>query len=179
MNKLQLSEEQFIQVNQDFIDKEVLDLEYFMVLSKTFVHKASEIDDCNMEYVNNNNIMYQEINRQGGTIVGFAGDVECIYFIPINRYITRPIEIDSLIALILDKGYTPTIDGNDVLINGYKVASWSCKRIKENVLVAIVTSVNVDLETIQNICTKPMVKVPKGLSEFGITTQEIKQIFNL
>lgn len=26
-------------------------------------------------------------------------------------------------------------------------------------------------------CKKPMVKVPKGLSEFGITTEEVEQMF--
>lgn len=27
------------------------------------------------------------------------------------------------------------------------------------------------------ICRKPMVKVPKGLSEYGITTEEVEEMF--
>lgn len=36
---------------------------------------------------------------------------------------------------------------------------------------------NVDLEDIKKICKKPMKKVPKGLSEYGITTEEVEQMF--
>lgn len=31
--------------------------------------------------------------------------------------------------------------------------------------------------TIKAICRKPMRKVPKGLSEYGITTEEVEQMF--
>ena len=34
-------------------------------------------------------------------------------------------------------------------------------------------SINQDLEVIKNVCLKPMVKVPKGLGEYGVTTEEI------
>ena len=30
---------------------------------------------------------------------------------------------------------------------------------------------------IKAICKKPMKKVPKGLSEYGITTEEVEQMF--
>ena len=36
-----------------------------------------------------------------------------------------------------------------------------------------IDEVNVDLEAIKNACKKPMVKVPKALSEYGITTEEM------
>lgn len=33
------------------------------------------------------------------------------------------------------------------------------------------------LGNIKQICTKPMNKVPKGLSEYRITTEEVEQMF--
>ena len=41
----------------------------------------------------------------------------------------------------------------------------------------LLTGINTKLEDIKKICTKPMVKVPKGLSEYGITTEEVKEWF--
>jgi hypothetical protein len=34
-------------------------------------------------------------------------------------------------------------------------------------------SINIDLDHIKAICRKSMNKVPKGLSEYGITTEEV------
>ena len=179
MQKIKLSESQYIQVIQDFMIHGGLDLEYYMVLKNIFVHKATDTDDCNIEYVKSHGYYFQELPRQGGTIVGFPGDVECIYFMLPNEYTGMPKEIQNLLGIIFDKGYTPIINGNDVLINNYKVASWSFKKINDYFLVAIVASVNIDLDIIQHICLKPMEKIPKGLSEFGITTEDVKRAFEV
>ena len=40
-----------------------------------------------------------------------------------------------------------------------------------------VISMNVNLDHIKAICKKPMEKVPKGLSEYGITTEEVEKMF--
>ena len=37
--------------------------------------------------------------------------------------------------------------------------------------------INTNLDHIKAICRKPMKKVPKGLSEYGITTEEVEQMF--
>lgn len=37
--------------------------------------------------------------------------------------------------------------------------------------------INTNLEHIKAICRKPMQKVPKGLSEYGITTEEVEEMF--
>lgn len=36
---------------------------------------------------------------------------------------------------------------------------------------------NTNLDHIKAICRKPMKKVPKGLSDYGITTEEVEQMF--
>ena len=174
-----INEYQFKQICLPFIQKESLETKFLMVLSKTFIHKPKDYMDCNIVYIQNNNIDMQELPRQGGTIVGSQGDVECIYFLQEQEYSGMPKEIQNLVELILSKNLIPQVDNNDILINGYKVASWSAKKLNNNIFIAVVASVNVDLQLIQNICLKPMDKTPKGLSEFGITTAEVKQAFEV
>ena len=41
------------------------------------------------------------------------------------------------------------------------------------VYTAIHISIGMDLDLIKAICTKPMVKTPKGLQDYGITQDEI------
>ena len=64
-------------------------------------------------------------------------------------------------------------DNNDVLVDGYKVAS-GCETIHNGFnYMGYQISLYQDLETIKNVCNKPMVKIPKALSEYGITTDEM------
>jgi hypothetical protein len=65
-------------------------------------------------------------------------------------------------------------DNNDILVDGFKVASGAEVSLPNGFrYVAYQISINQDLETIKHACLKPMVKVPKALSEYGITTEEM------
>ena len=64
-------------------------------------------------------------------------------------------------------------DNNDVLIDGYKVASGCDTNVDGWAYMGYQISINQDIETIKHACNKPMVKVPKGLGEYGITTKEM------
>lgn len=65
-------------------------------------------------------------------------------------------------------------DNNDVLVDDFKVASGAEVTLPNGFqYVAYQISINQDLEAIKNACKKPMVKVPKALSEYGITTEEM------
>ena len=65
-------------------------------------------------------------------------------------------------------------DNNDVLVDGFKVASGAEAILSNNFhFVGYQISINQDLNAIKHICKKPMEKVPKALSEYGITTEEM------
>lgn len=71
------------------------------------------------------------------------------------------------------------MDNNDVLVDDYKVASGAEVTLPNGFqFVAYQISIYQDLDTITHACTKPMVKVPKGLDEYGITTQEMVDFCN-
>lgn len=65
-------------------------------------------------------------------------------------------------------------DNNDILVDDYKVASGAEVMLPDGYeYIAYQISINQDLNAIKHACLKPMVKVPKGLGEYGITTEDI------
>ena len=120
--------------------------------------------------------VYEAFNIGMGTIVANAGDVEIGHFGKPedgwrDRYVT------ALIEWLQSKGLNVTNEGNDILVDGYKVASTCVTRYNEIEYTGGHIGINTKLEDIKKICTKPMVKVPKGLSEYGITTEKVKDWF--
>lgn len=74
-----------------------------------------------------------------------------------------------------DRGVAVCRDGNDVLADGKKVASWA-KAISENGWCQSVVHFSVgtmDLELIKSICLKPMEKIPGSLGDYGIKAEDI------
>lgn len=68
------------------------------------------------------------------------------------------------------------MSGNDVLVEGRKVIGHmrmylggACNFYGGHI------SLTVNLPAIQRVCTKPMEKIPAGLSEFGITREEVEE----
>jgi lipoate-protein ligase A len=82
-----------------------------------------------------------------------------------------------LIDRYKEKGLNATDEGNDVLIDGYKISGLSATPYGHIQYATIHIGVNTNLDYIKQICRKPMKKVPKGLSECGITTEEVEQMF--
>lgn len=83
-----------------------------------------------------------------------------------------PTLIQKLVDFISLKGYNAIVEKNDLLVNGYKVASYSYRAVPGGTYVAMHISMSVDIALIMNICKKPMLKVPKELNDFGVYEEE-------
>lgn len=119
--------------------------------------------------------VYEAFNN-GGTILTEAGDFEIgHWYVPENGWANRFILffVDWLRA----RGLNAFYDGNDVLVDGYKVCGICVTRYGIIDYTGIHIGINTNLDHIKQICKKPMVKVPKGLSDYGITTEEVEQMF--
>ena len=117
-----------------------------------------------------------EAAYNGGIIVINEGDIAMFHFGPIeNNWMLSFASyfVDWLEAKGLDAKFT----GNDILVDGYKVCGLCVTRYGRVDYALVFIGINTKLEDIKQICTKPMVKVPKGLSEYGITTEEVEQMF--
>lgn len=132
----------------------------------TGIEKAYNDTVKNIEVLNTQHI--------GGCIINFKDDL-CIYNFQEGFNNFGKNFIDSFCEYLVHKGFIANINNNDLLINDiYKVASYMTRNIDGILYTAIHISISVDLDLIKQICTKPMNKIPKGLIEFGITTEEVK-----
>lgn len=132
---------------------------------------------ANEQYCLDNNIPILPFPNSGGCIVIYPDDIVC-------GLLTRQTDNDFVVRLLrlfanwLKKhGVSAEFTGNDVLIDGkYKVASGSATVFENNfAYMPIHISMRVDLEQIKNICNKPMVKIPKGLEDYGFTAYQVKK----
>lgn len=148
------------------------------------IHPDTEIatggweDDVDTEYCETHNIPVYNQNRNGGTIVCCGGSIG-LGFVYDNRKYKEFLFIRMALELkeyLRSKGLTVGFEHNDVLVDGYKVASGCGYNLPPDfhrTYEGLQISVNQDMETIRNVCKKPMEKVPKGLSDYGIGTKEM------
>lgn len=138
-----------------------------------FVHKAKQVDKKTCESMG---YEVYEAYYNGGTIVANKGGIAIIHFDRLdNGWMERFVVyfLDWLKA----KGLNAEYISNDILVDGYKVCGMCVTRYGRIDYTAGFIGINTNLDHIKAICRKPMVKVPKGLSEYGITTAEVEEMF--
>ena len=119
--------------------------------------------------------VYESFNN-GGTILCNHGDIMFSHVAePNNGWIFRFAE--HFTKWLKAKGLDAVYDGNDVLVDGYKVCGLCITRYGMVDFSSGFIGINTKLDHIKAICRKPMNKVPKGLSEYGITTDEVEEMF--
>ena len=136
-------------------------------------------NDCDFEYCKEHNIPVYNVKRDGGTIVYAKVTVNIAMIFDVKYgWISENFNSHLINYLKEHISLEHTIEpnANDILIDGYKVASGTELRVGENlekIYAVFQLSINQDIEAIKHICKKEMVKIPKALSDFGITTEEI------
>lgn len=138
-----------------------------------FVSASSEI---NSDFCNEMGYMILETQHSGGAVVVNEGDVSVVIFGEINNNYMLKFA-SYLIDRYKERGLDATFDGNDILIDGYKISGLSATPYGNIQYSTIHIGINTNLDHIKAICRKPMKKIPKGLSEYGITTEEVEQMF--
>lgn len=133
---------------------------------------------CNTEWCieNNINCIHKDKLQSGGCIVCAAGNV----LVDTKKQMINGGECMSdtfakAVCEYLKKQGLNSVrqDNNDVLVDNYKVAS-GCETVIDGWnYMGYQISINQDMEIIQGACNKEMIKVPKGLGEYGITTEQI------
>lgn len=110
----------------------------------------------------------------GGSIVCMPGDLSICITTWGNSELA-PQVVDRATEWLARRGISITRDENDVLADGKKVISWARATTLQGWCQSVVHfSVGaMDLELVREICTKPMVKVPGALSDYGITAEMI------
>lgn len=138
------------------------------------VHRKTQVDEALCDSLGYEIV---ESYNNAGTIISNEGDVLIGHFYePDNGWYDR--FITEFLAWLQGKGLNATYERNDILVDGYKVCGMCITRYGRIDYTGGIISMNVNLDHIKAICRKPMKKVPKGLSEYGITTEEVEQMFS-
>ena len=123
-------------------------------------------DEFNRKYCIENNIPILQLGYSGGTIVEGNGDLGIAIFL--KKAMNLRFFQEKISEWIGDC----KIAGNDILVNGNKVVGGAILKKGDKTIYYFQVSFSVDLNLIENICSKEMKKIPKGLSEFGTKTRE-------
>ena len=112
----------------------------------------------------------------GGSIVCFDGDLSlCITHNQANDFGERMMA--AIKDYFIQQQLNVTTDNNDILVDNKKVASWARGNlINGQVQTVAHFSVNINLDLIKKICTKPMEKVPGQLSDYNITAEDLWKV---
>lgn len=137
------------------------------------VHRASQVDKETCDRLGYEIV---ESYNNGGTILATAGDIIFSHLdAPNNGWILK--FKDYFLDWLIGKGHNATYEDNDILIDGCKVCGLCITTYGRIDFSSAILTVNTNLDHIKAICKKPMKKVPKGLSEYGITTEEVEAMF--
>lgn len=139
-----------------------------------FISNSHEV---NKDEITKNNVLVCNSQNFGGTIVAFEEDIDIAIFKyngwDVGKNFLSKIK-DKLSSFIENI----TIDNNDLLAEGkYKVISYASINTGNKLIYTCVhISLNPNVELIDKICSKPMVKIPKGLKDYGLTTSMLEDI---
>lgn len=137
------------------------------------VHRKTQVDE---EVCKQYGYEVVESYNNGGTILANAGDIIFSHLeAPENGWIFK--FADYFVNWLKAKGMNAVYEDNDILVDGYKVCGLCVTRYGRIDFSSAILSIHINLDHIKAICKKPMKKVPKGLSEYGITTEEVEQMF--
>lgn len=125
------------------------------------------------EYCETNNIEILSIPTHGGSLIVGEEDIELGYFTlkPDDKFLDK--FINSIIEYLKYQNIHAEYKDNDILINNRKFCGVAANPYNDLIYVAIHISINVNMDLIKQICTKPMEKIPVGLKEYGITNEEL------
>lgn len=139
------------------------------IVGSNFGANIQEIERCG--------IRSGQINHEGGTIIASPGDVQIgILTEGYSGHVYRDIIINGIIDKLKANNHDAILEGNDILVNGRKVVGFGSRMFGKILFTAIQVSIDINLDLIKSICTKPMTKMPDGLKNYGITTQDILDI---
>jgi hypothetical protein len=174
MEVLKVNQKEWINEATKYIQCGLHRIAYVVVESPVvIVHRKSQVDE---EVCNALGYEIVESYNNAGTIVSNEGDILIGHFYSIDNG-----WYDKFISHFLDwlkaKGLNAEFVSNDILVDGYKVCGMCVTRYGRIDYTCGIISMNVNLEHIKQICKKPMKKVPKGLFDYGITSEEVEQMF--
>ena len=121
--------------------------------------------------IRNGAFLYQAWHL-GGAVVCFPGDLSIMELKNGGSNFGHE-SISAVRDMLENRRISTLIDGNDLMVDGRKCGSWARTSNRGYTQTVVHFSINSDVQTIRELCTKPMVKIPGALSDYGITAEDI------
>lgn len=123
------------------------------------------------------NVIPTTISHTGGTLVIFEDGITLSY---LTKNGVKP-QAQKVVDFLESRSINVARDGNDILCDGFKVGSESFGSFLDGRInfYGLFVTINADPNVVNKLCTKEMRKVPKGLSDYGITRKEILDVLGL
>lgn len=163
-------EDAFIHLN--YILKNQVEDFFIATIDNTIVHYGED-GGFDADKIVELNIKYYNLKRKGGAIVASPGDV--VYCFTSKKEYPH---FDTQLRKFLFKKFlhfskdVKEVD-NDLLVEDRKCTGTMHQTIEGLHFYGGHISINCNLSLIQRLCTKPIKKVPGGLSTYGITTEDV------
>lgn len=122
------------------------------------------LDGYNKKYCEDNNILILDFGYSGGTVITTPEDLNVVIALKDDM---KHQEILAKISEIMNKlGVKTEIRDNDIFLNNNKFCGIGSKRFGDITVYFLQISFSVNLPLIQAVCTKEMIKIPKGIKDF-------------
>ena len=143
--------------------------------NETCVHHGNDQSkQLNSEYCDMNNIPIYKYDSFGGSIVATEGDYSFAVLLPQDVDVSAEFLLNGITKIISKHFRNVTSSGNDILINGAKVAGTTCFGTDGYVFFIAHISMSDKTELIKNICGEPVSnKVPWFIDTSVLTTNEL------
>lgn len=117
-----------------------------------------------------------DTKHRGGTILVFEDGITLFFFGK-----TSPKWSKTLVKYLISRGLDASLQGNDVLVDGCKVSGYMERCLENSDLnfYGIHISINTNVRLIEEVCQKPIVKIPRGLSYWGVTRKDVMEALNI
>ena len=131
---------------------------------------VGSIKSFDKEVVRDERFNLVETPHAGGVLLWFKDTIVLSKF-----GCVAPDWVSRLVSFCKDKGLHVSTSGNDVLVDGYKIAGCMSTPAAHTGIEhhAIYVSISMDIEAIKRVSTKPMVKPPRGLANYGVSREEV------
>ena len=115
--------------------------------------------------------------HNGGTIIVFEDGITIFVF---SEQVFKGYK-EQIADYLKSRGINACGKGNDILCDGYKIAGDMQRNLADigYHYYGIHISINADIDVINRLCTKPMLKPPRGLSYYGVTRKDIMDLLQI
>lgn len=130
-------------------------------------------NDTNFEAFKNLNAILIPYKSNGGTAVSAPGDLGIYFRIPKRGTGWCLFIYKELRNFLISYGIEANITNNDLTIHGKKVAGYTEDSDSNYSTGSIFIAMNNSQELVNEICLKPKTRETAGLSDYGLTVDEV------